>query len=331
MQREARVTLSRWKGPVGTLAYRRWVILSAGLRQMLSLRFFQWVIGIAWLAGIAVAALGFLFAQTVANGGWLDTLSANLGPRVHALFSTLGGFVLLYPEICIRALFTTLFWLQSFVGAGLSLVALTVLAPRLIARDRASHALTVYLSRPLTTADYLMGKLGTIAGVLALLWTGPLLLGWLLSTLFAPDRDFLVYSFGPLLRALVFNGIGLVVLASVALGVSAVARSSRTTIILWLAVWLVAGAIAKPPGTFVWVRRASFSHDLSQVREAVFQLDDVLTEAGTELPILSQSMAADLTRAGQNVEPADLYGSLAGLGFIVALSSLVFLRKLRAE
>lgn len=331
MQMEAELTLSRWNGRPGGIGYRRRVIMSAGLRHLLGMRFFRGILIAGWAAGILLAAVGFLFTQTVATGGWLEAVAIRLGPRVHALSSALSGFVLLYPDVCIRGLFTILFWLQSCVGAGLSLIALTAMVPRLVTRDRAGHALTVYLSRPLTGADYLLGKLGTIAGVLGLVWTGPLLFGWVLSMLFAPDRDFLLYSMVPLLRALAFNVIGLVALSSIALGVSAISRSSRTTIILWLGLWLVAGSIAKTPGTPAWMQCASFSHDLGEVREAVINIGDVLTEAGTQLPLFDRSAARNLARAGEKSEPVDLSGALAGLGAFVALSSFVFFRKLRPE
>src|SRR5581483_12363705 len=127
-------------------------------------------------------------------------------------------------DICVRGIFTLIFWVHSFVGLWLTLIALTVMVPRLITQDRASNALTVYLARPLTTADYLLGKLGMIGGVIVLVWTAPLLLGWLLGMMFATDRDFIIYSVAPLLRALLFNGIALVSLAAIALGVSSLSR-----------------------------------------------------------------------------------------------------------
>ena len=331
MQMEAELTLSRWNGKPGGIGYRRWVILSAGLRDLLGTRFFRVILILAWVAGIVTAAVGFLFTQTVSDGGWLESAAAHLGPRIHAIATALDAFVLLYPDVCIRGLFTLIFWLHSFVGVGLSMIALTVMVPRLVTRDRAGRALTVYLSRPLTATDYLLGKLGTIAGVLALLWTGPLLFGWLLSVLFAPDRSFFLYSLVPLLRALSFNAIGLVALATIALGVSAVSRSSRTTVILWLGLWVVAGGIAKPPGTPDWIRRASFSQDLSQVREAVFKVDEALKEAGTELPFLDRSVAMDFVQVGKKAEATDVPGALAGLGAFVALASIVFFRGLRSE
>ena len=331
MPMEAELTLSRWNGKPGGIGYRRWVIMSAGIRDLLGTRFFRAILVLAWVAGIATAAVGFLFAQTVSDGGWLESAAAHFGARIHAIATAIDAFVLLYPDICIRALFTNLFWLHSMVGVGLSMVALTAMVPRLVTRDRAGRALTVYLSRPLTTADYLLGKLGTIAGVLALLWTGPLLFGWVLGVLFAPDSSFFLYSIVPLLRALAFNAIGLVALATIVLGVSAVSRSSRTTVILWLGLWLVAGTIAKPPGTPDWMKRASFSHDLSEVREAVFKVDEALEQVGTELPFLDRSVANSFVQVGRKAEAKDLPGSIAGLGVFVALSSVVFFRRLRSE
>ena len=323
--------LSRWREPPKGVGYRRWTIVSTGLRQLSGNRLFRQLLFLAWTAGVLIAAIGFLFTQSVASGGWLESAAANFGPRVEAFATALGGLVALYPDICIHGLFTLVFWLHSYLGLGLSLVALTVMVPQLVARDRASNALTIYLARPLTSTDYLLGKLGMIVGVLLLLWTGPLVLGWLLSVLLAPDRDFIAYSFSPLLRALLFNAIALVVLATIALGVSALNRSARNTIILWIGLWIIAGAVASVPDSPVWLRRASFSRDLSEVRQTVFRLDTALTDAGTKLPLFNQRFADNLTQSGQRAQATDFDGALAGLGVLTVLSSAVFLRKLRPE
>jgi len=237
----------------------------------------------------------------------------------------------MYPEICIGGWFALIFWLHSFAGLGLSLVALTAMVPRLITRDRATNALTVYLSRPLTSVDYLLGKLGMIVGVLAVMWTGPLLFGWLLSVGFAPNRDFIVYSFEPLMRALLFHGIALVALAAIALGVSAVSRTSRNTIILWIGLWLIVGAVAKPPKTPLWLKRASFTQSLDEVRQGVLRIDTALTAASETLPLIDQRFARNLGNAGRKAESNDFNGALASLGVFVVLSSTVFLRRMRPE
>lgn len=327
----ASLDLSRWDGAPRGVGYRRWTMIATGLRQLVGMRLFKVLLSLAWSGGVALAALGFLFSQSVASGGWLETLAVSAGPRYQATVSALGAIVLLYPDVCIGGWYTLIFWLHSHLGLGLSLVALTVMVPRLITRDRATNAFTAYLSRPLTTGDYLLGKLGIIVGVLALMWTGPLLCGWLLSMLFAPNLDFIVHSIEPLLRALAFHGVGLVALAAIALGVSAVSRTSRTTVVLWIGLWLILGAVAQPPRAPNWLKRASFTRNLSEVRQGILKLDTALIIAGESLPLTNQNFARDLLRAGGRAKSDDFDGALVSLGVFVALSSFVFLRRLRPE
>lgn len=327
---DASLDLSRWTAAPRGVGYRRWVIVSTGLRQLLRLRLFKILLAGAWSGGVLLAAAGFLFSQSIASGGWLESMAQFIGPRAQAVTSALGAFVLLYPDVCIGGWFTLIFWLHSYLGLFLSLVALTAMIPRLISRDRATNALTVYLSRPLTSGDYLLGKLGMIVGVLALMWTGPLVFGWLLSVAFAPSRDFIVHSIEPLGRALLFHGIGLVSLSAIALGVSAVSRTSRTTTILWLALWLVLGSVVKPPGAPMWLRRASFSQNLTEVRQGVFRLDAALS-AAEGLPLIDPSFSSNMKSAAAKFTPADYSGAVASLGVFVVLSSFVFLRRMRPE
>jgi ABC-2 type transport system permease protein len=329
---ETRLDLSRWKEAPRGVGYRRWAIASTGLRQIFRLRFFKVLFGLAWLAGTLMALFGFLFSQSVAPGGWFETYATHFGVRAEAMVSALNGFVALYPDICIGGLFTVIFWLHAVICLWLTLLALTVMVPGLVTRDRATHALTVYLSRPLTSADYLIGKLGVIGGVIGTIWTGPLVAGWLLSMLFAPDRDFLVYSFTPFLHALLFNAVGTVALAAIALGVSAVSRTSRNTVLLWLGLWLVAGIIASPPGTSAWIRDASFSHDLGVARAEIFQLGDALVDAGGQLPLTNRNFADNLVRWGKaSQEYSEVPGALVGLGLLSLLASAVFFRRLQSE
>jgi ABC-2 type transport system permease protein len=328
---DASLDLSRWGSAPRGVGYRRWTILSTGLRHLFRTRLFKILLTIAWTGGVLIAALGFLFSQSVTSGGWVESAAVHLGPRPQAIASALAAFVLMYPDICIGGWFTLVFWGHSYLGLGLSLIALTAMVPQLITRDRATNALTVYLSRPLTSADYLLGKLGMIVGVLVLLWTGPLVVGWLLSVIFAPDRDFIVYSFMPLTRALLFNGISLVTMASIALGVSALTRSSRSTTFIWIGLWLIVGAVATPPRGPLWLKRASFTRNLNEARQGILRLDDAFAAAAENLPIIDARVLSNLNTAGKKVESADFDGALISLAAFVALSSFVFLRRLRPE
>src|SRR5687768_4690272 len=103
---EASLDLSRWHDVPQGVGYRRWTIISTGLRQLFQLRFFKILLAFAWAAGVALALLGLLFAQTVATGGWLETAAETLGGRAHAMALAVGGFVTLYPDVCIGGWFS---------------------------------------------------------------------------------------------------------------------------------------------------------------------------------------------------------------------------------
>lgn len=328
---EASLDLSRWREAPRGVGYRRWTIVTTGLRHLLRLKFFLVLTIAAWVAGLVIAAFGFLFTQSVATDGWLQNLAENFGPRGEAIVAALGGLVTLYPDICIHGVFTLAFWIHSYLGLSLTLVALTTVVPQLIARDRASNALTIYLSRPLTSTDYLIGKLGIIVGVIVLLWTGPLVFGWLVSMMLAPDRDFIIYSLAAFRHALTFNAIALVSLAAVALGVSALTRVGRIASILWVSLWLVAGTMAKLPSSPPWLKHASFSYDLSQVRQQVFRLDEALNAASTQLPLLDQNLVRNLASSGKSAMAVDFNGALIGLAVLTIAGCAVFLRRLRTE
>ena len=328
---DASLDLSRWTAAPRGVGYRRWTIVSSGLRQLLRLRVFKILLAVAWAAGVALAALGFVFSQAVATGGWLESLAVYGGPRAQAFVSALAAVVLLYPDVCIGGWYTLIFWAHSFVALGVSLIALTTVIPRLITRDRASNALLVYLCRPITSTDYLLGKLGIIVGVLVLVWTGPLLFGWVLSVALAPNTDFIVHSFAPLMRALWFNGVTLVTLAAIALGVSALSRKSASTVVVWIGLWLVMWVVTAPPKAPVWMKRASFARDITEVQRGIFELDSALLTAGEVLPLTDKGLQRNLRGAGTWAKTDDFQGALASLAAFIALSSVVFLRRLKPE
>jgi len=328
---EKSLDLSRWnEKPLG-VPYRRWTITSLGLRQLVKTKLFRLFLMIGWASGLLIAITAFVFSQAVANGGWLESYAAELGPRVGAIASAIGALILLYPDVCVGGLFTLMFWLQSTVALTLCLFAMTMIIPGLVTRDRNSNALTIYLSRPITSVDYLIGKFGTILGVLLLLWTGPLVVGWAASMLLSPSRDFFVHSFGPITHALYFNLIALFALAPLALGVSAVARSSRGTVLLWLGLWLIMGFVARGPHTPSWLKHASITYNLEQVQRAVFQPGEALRKAAQDLPLLNRDVSRNLDRIGSKIESGDAPSAYVGLTLLAGLSCVVFLRKLRAE
>jgi len=328
---DARLDFTRWSGQPLGVGYRRWVITATGLRQIFRTKFFRFLLFLAWVAGAALAAFGFLFSQSIAPGGWLEQLGAKIGPEGEAFVKVFCGYVLLYPDVVIHGLYTAVFWWQADTGLFLSLVAMTVIVPRLVTRDRAGNALTVYLSRPLTSFDYLVGKFGIIVGVLLALWTGPLLFGWVLSMLFAPDTTFVVYSLAPLGQALLFNVIGLIVVAALAMGISALTKTTAYTILLWLGAWLFVLPLGAIPFLPPWIRSASFSHDLDVVRLEIFRPDVILARVTDMIPLLDHRTLDTMRDFTAQMRSDNFSWAVGGLVVIVALSSLIFFRRLRPE
>ena len=328
---EPKLDFNRWEGPRRGVNARRWVILSAGLRQLMSLRFFKLLMLVAWTAGVLVAVAGFAFTQTLSETGWLAALAAKGGPRAQAVMSAVSALVLLYPDILVTGMFKSIFWAHSQAGLLLSLVALTILVPSLITRDRASQALTIYLSRPLTSLDYLLGKFGIIVGVILLLWTGPLVVGWLLSILFAPDMVFAQYSLGAMVNALTYNAVGLVVISAIAFGVSSLGKTAAAARLMWIALWIVLGGLASNPFMPGWVRHASFSYNLKMLRDEIFGIGEVLKEAASVVPMLNAEMAQSLEKASHFVGTDELTSVIIGLAVLVGAALLLFMRRVKPE
>ncbi|WP_221032636.1 ABC transporter permease subunit [Actomonas aquatica] len=328
---EPKLDFNHWDGPRRGVGSRRWVITSTGLRQLTKLRFFKLLLFVAWTAGVAVALAGFVFTQTLSETGWLATLAAKGGPRPQAIMSAVSALLLIYPDILVAGMFKWIFWLHSYVGMMLCMVALAILVPSLITRDRASSALTIYLSRPLTSRDYLLGKFVIIIGVMLMLWTGPLVAGWLLSVLFAPDMVFARHSFGALGNALLFNLIGLVVVSAVAFAVSAFAKTAAAARLWWIGLWIVLGTVAGNPFMPAWVRHASFTYDLGIMRDEVFNISGVLGDAAGVVPMLSAELATEMNKVSQALARDELHGALIGLALLVGGSLLFFMRRVKPE
>jgi hypothetical protein len=328
---DSALDFTRWGGQPLGVNYRRWVITSNGLRQLFRMKFFRAMLIIAWFSGLLIAATGFVFSQTIAAGGWLETNAAEWGPRALAIVRGITALVLVYPDIVVQGVFTLIFWLHSYVGLFLSLIALTTIVPSLVAQDLRGNALTMYLSRPLTAFDYRIGKLGVVVGVLLAFWTGPLVFGWLLSLLVAPDRLFIVHSLAPMAHALIFNLVALVVLASLAFGVSSLSKSTHVTMLVWIGLWILAGSLARIPHAPGWLRHASFQYNLGQVQRELFAPGEALRRAADELPLLDRNATRFLSGASENVAPAHVPGAWIGLGVLSVAGASVFLRRLRPE
>jgi ABC-2 type transport system permease protein len=155
------------------------------------------------------------------------------------------------------------FFITVYVGAGL------------IANDRRANALQIYLSKPLTRAEYIFGKLAILMSFLLLVTWVPAIVLLIVQISFAGNFTFLrnnLYLF-PAISLFAFIQVTMVAAAMLAL--SSLSKSSRYVAILFAAVIFFSQAIY---GVLSLVTRStqlswiSFPANLAQVGDVIFRL-----------------------------------------------------------
>jgi ABC-2 type transport system permease protein len=157
--------------PIHDQSYRRYggarsrpgsgwsVITLAGIRTMLGRRRFLVLLLVAWLPCL-VRGVQIYLAANFPQASILE-----LSAETYREFLEQQGLFL--------------FFITIYVGAGL------------IASDRRAHALQLYLSKPLSRAEYVIGKLGVLMAFLLLVTWAPAMTLLLLQVLFEGSFEFL--------------------------------------------------------------------------------------------------------------------------------------------
>jgi ABC-2 type transport system permease protein len=186
------------------------------------------------------------------------------------------------------------FFVTILVGAGL------------IADDRRANALQIYLSKPLTRLEYVVGKLLALAAFLAFVTVLPGLLLLFLQMMFAGSTQF-VREHLFLVPAILVSGVAQVLVASiVVLALSALSTSRRFVAVLYAGlIFFSQGlqrALVESTGSPLWAL-LSPSDTLEVVADAAFRIPAVA--------------------------PVPVAAALAVLGGLVGASILVLERRIR--
>jgi ABC-2 type transport system permease protein len=155
------------------------------------------------------------------------------------------------------------FFVTVYVGAGL------------IANDRRANALQIYLSKPLTRAEYILGKLAILMFFLLLVTWVPAIVLLIVQISFAGNFTFLKNNLYLFPAITVFSFIMVTMVAAAMLALSSLSKSSRYVAILYSAVIFFTQAIY---GVLSVVTRStqlswiSFPANLAQVGDVIFRL-----------------------------------------------------------
>jgi ABC-2 type transport system permease protein len=223
---------------------RTWaVIAAAGIRTMFAKRAFLGLLLVSWLP-FFVRAVQIYAAANLPQAAFL----APTPEMFRDFLEQQSAFV---------------FFITVYVGAGL------------IANDRRANALQIYLSKPLTRAEYIFGKLSVLMTFLLLVTWVPALVLLIVQIAFAGNFTFLRNNAFLFPAITVVSFIQVVMVAASMLALSSLSNSSRFVGILYAGLIFFSSAIYGV--IFAVTRNTSFSWisptaSLQQVRDVIFRL-----------------------------------------------------------
>ena len=227
------------------LRARSWfVIARAGIIERLRERRFLALLLVAWLLFV-VRAVQIYFGTMFARAAFF----APSEETFHGFLTQQRLFV---------------FFITIYAGAGL------------IASDRQANALQLYLSKPITRHDYILGKLATLAAFLIAVTWVPAMMLLMLQVLFSGSLEF-VSTHPRLVPAITITAALQVALASMMmLALSSLSRSRRFAAMLYALVTIFAGTIERvlqtATGAAGWVL-VSPQNTLLVITDALFGIE----------------------------------------------------------
>jgi ABC-2 type transport system permease protein len=157
---------------------------------------------------------------------------------------------------------TLVFFVTIYIGSGL------------IANDRRANALQIYLSKPLTRAEYVAGKMAILLVFLLLVTWVPAMLLLLLQALFAGSFAFVRENLFLVPAITVFSLVQVLAASFSMLALSSLSNSSRFVAVLYAGLVLFTRAMFEAmrgvtgSSSISWV---SFTASLEQVGDLIFR------------------------------------------------------------
>lgn len=227
---------------------RAWsVITTAGLRTFFGKRAFLALLLLSWLQFVIRAVLFYLAANLPAS----IPQAALLAPSAETFRQFLG----------LQNFFV--FFVTIYVGAGL------------IASDRRANALQIYLSKPLTRAEYIFGKMAILITFLLMVTWLPAIALLLVQVAFAGSFAFLSSNLHLIPAITVFSFLEATVVSAAMLALSSLSNNSRFVGILYAGLIFFSDAlfgvlrVVTGESRLSWV---SFGNNLAQIGDAIFSL-----------------------------------------------------------
>ena len=232
----------RYRG--GKAGGRAWlVIMSAGIRTMLGDRKFVGLLAASWLQFLTRAVL-FYIAANFSQA----TFFAPSSQTFREFFD----------------------WQDIFV-----FVITVTVGARLIAQDRRVNALQIYLSKPLTRTEYIVGKLGILVTFLLFITWVPAMLLLAVQVAFAGNFEFLRANAFLFPAITLYAAIEVALVSTSILALSSLSSDSRFVGIMFTGLVFFSKALYGVLRLITGSTRVSwvsFGNNLTQVADVIFRV-----------------------------------------------------------
>jgi ABC-2 type transport system permease protein len=154
-------------------------------------------------------------------------------------------------------------------------IVTVMLGSRLIAEDQRVNALQIYLSKPLTRAEYILGKLGILVSFLLFITWVPAMLLLAMQVVFAGNFEFLRANMYLFPAITLYAAIEVAMVSTVILALSSLSTNSRFVGIMYTGLIFFSkslyGVLRFITGStqISWV---AFGNNLTQVGDAIFRV-----------------------------------------------------------
>ncbi|MEM7200517.1 MAG: hypothetical protein AAF628_09650 [Planctomycetota bacterium] len=342
--------------------WRRWLAITRteiGIASRGS-RLLRRFLIIAWTPLLYFAPLFFAVGyvadpqNALDQGGLLSEIAEEAlpGPLLDALRAD--------PELLLPACWSVAFYLFfAYTQSFLAMLVIAIVVPPLISRDVRTKAFLLYLSKPISSWGYLLGKLCAALFFVFAMTLFPALVLFAISVALSPNFE-TVLAVAPILLRIVVAAIAIgVPLSLVALLLSSLTKDHRIAAFGWVAIWIVGEAsyqnislslarfsdgYQSPPWAYLTSLREVATNAVAAIFDVGGQLGtvvDTLRERGANVEPMVQSFAREFARTdsiqhslsaalGSNSAAAvqSPWTSLMFLGGLSAICAAVIVRRI---
>jgi len=267
-----------WSGPLSSADSRWTVIAGIGIRRAWQSMWLRRIVFFAWVPGVLMAMLIYLFEQAASEGNasafmynGLVEMFLGRGDR-ESIRETIAASSVMAQDL---VTYRHEFWcklLQVLYQRSQAIMLIGVVgitAPPLISQDMRSRAFLLYFSRPISRTQYIFGKAATVACYVLVISLLPGAMLYCTGVLLSPDISIVLETWDIPLRILAATATMVIPTTGLGLMLSSLTTETRFASFAWFAVWIF--------GLFAYLVTSSFVNDGSHTPLEMLSLFHVIT------------------------------------------------------